>query len=39
MDKEALYHALIADTVREFTPAASAAIEMPGPRRNQRPQS
>ena len=29
-DKEALYHALIADTVREFAQAASAAIETPG---------
>jgi len=29
-DKQALYHALIADTVREFAQAASAAIEAPG---------
>jgi TetR/AcrR family transcriptional regulator len=29
-DKQALYHALIADTVREFAQAASAAIETPG---------
>lgn len=29
-DKEALYHALIVDTVREFAQAASAALETPG---------
>ena len=29
-DKQTLYHALIADTVREFAQAASAAIETPG---------